>query len=197
MSRSRHEPVHLAMAAALILVTILIGLVAGCGSSTGAATTAATMGTTNAVATVVTAGSSYTTHYAPGRSPTTTTEKPTTTTIAPPTTTTTYVPKTVAIDASANGGDVDLNLRDKLKLDLGGDPTTGYSWAILAPQVSALVIQPLGEPDYQVGSSTGQGGTYTWMFESVARGQNPLVLEYRNPGQALAAKTFIVTVNVD
>ena len=183
------------MAAALILVTTVVGPVTGCGNS-GTTTTEATTATTKAITTVATASSSYTTHYAPGRSPTTTTEKPTTTTSAPATTTTTHVPKTVVIDASANGGVVDLNLQDRLELDLDGDPTTGYTWAIVAPQVPVLVIQPLGEPDYQAGSVTGQGGTYTWMFESVAQGQNPLVLEYRNPGQALAVRTFSVTVNV-
>ena len=203
MLRSRHKAVLLVIAAALILAVALAGLVTGCGSS-GAPTTAAPTVTTNASTTVITGSSSYTTHYAPGQSPTTTTEKPTTTTAPPPTTTaapptptTTHVPKTVAIDASANGGVVDLNLRDKLKLNLAGNPTTGFNWAIVAPQVSVLVIQPAGEPDYQAGSGIGQGGTYTWMFESVAQGQNPLVLEYRNPGQALAAKSFSVTVNVD
>jgi predicted secreted protein len=198
MSRSGHEQVLLAMAAALVLVAALAGPVAGCGSGE-ATTTAATTVTTTASTTVTTGSSSYTTHYAPGQSPTTTTEKPTTITVAPATTTTTttHVPKTVSIDVSANGGVVDLNLRDKIKLSLAGNPSTGYNWTIIAPQVSVLVIQPAGEPDYQAGSGTGQGGTYTWMFESIAQGQNPLVLEYRTPGQAPAAKTFSVTVNVD
>ena len=196
MSRSGHRQVLLLMAAALLLAAAPAALVAGCGSS-GAITTAGTTVTTNAATTVTTGSSSYTTHYAPGQSPSTTTERPTTSTVAPATTTTTHVPKTVSIDVSADGGVVDLNLRDKIKLTLAGNPTTGYNWAIVAPQVPVLVIQPMGEPKYLAGSGIGQGGTYTWMFESVAQGQNPLVLEYRNPGQAPAAKTFSVTVNVD
>jgi predicted secreted protein len=198
MSTSRHKLVLLVTTAVLVLAAALAGLVAGCGSS-GTTKTAATTVTTKAVTTVTTAKTSYTTHYAPGQSPTTTTEAPTTTTTtaAPTTTTTIYVPKTVSIDASASGGVVDLNLRDKIKLSLAGNSTTGYNWAIVAPQVSVLVIRPMGEADYQAGSGIGQGGTYTWMFESIAQGQNPLVLEYRNPGEDLAAKTFSVTVNVD
>ena len=121
------KPVFLAMAAALILVTTVVGRRSPAAGTVRPPPQKPPRSPRRRSRRSPRPAASYTTHYAPGRSPTTTTEKPTTTTIVPPTTTTTHVPKTVVIDASANGGVVDLNLQDRLELDLDGDPTTGYT----------------------------------------------------------------------
>jgi inhibitor of cysteine peptidase len=78
------------------------------------------------------------------------------------------------------GSTVELNTGDSLALTLEGNPTTGYVWEIESNDPT--VIQPVGEPDFNPDSeAVGAGGTYTFRFTAVAKGQVMLKLIYHRP----------------
>ncbi len=105
------------------------------------------------------------------------------------------------IHLTEKGGDcgskVELNTGDTLVLSLEGNPTTGYVWEVESNDPA--VIKPTGEPEFNPDSSAiGAGGTYTFRFTAVAKGQDALRLIYHQPydKNAPETKSCEVTVNV-
>lgn len=99
------------------------------------------------------------------------------------------------------GGDcnstVELNTGDTLTLALEGNPTTGYDWEVESNDPAVLELS--GEPEYSSESSaTGAGGTYTYRFKAVAKGQVTLRLIYHQPFEKNVppSKSCEVTINV-
>jgi inhibitor of cysteine peptidase len=94
------------------------------------------------------------------------------------------------------GRTVELRMGDRLSVNLGGNPTTGYSWELSA--VNQRVLAPLGEPGYRASSpAVGAGGVFAFEFEAIAAGRTALRLVYRRPWEKRRpAQTFRVSITV-
>jgi inhibitor of cysteine peptidase len=99
-----------------------------------------------------------------------------------PTMVSTPMPKEVQLTEKglACASAVGLNVGDTLVLVLDGNPSTGYNWEVGFYTLG--VIEPTGEPEYQSDSDLlGAGGTYTFRFLAVGKGESALRLMYRHP----------------
>ncbi|HSB66349.1 MAG TPA: protease inhibitor I42 family protein [Anaerolineales bacterium] len=95
------------------------------------------------------------------------------------------------------GSTVELNTGDTLLLILEGNPTTGYTWEIESNDPA--VIKPDGKPEFNSESEAiGAGGTYTFRFNAVAKGQVTLKLVYHRSFEANmpALKSCELTIKV-
>jgi inhibitor of cysteine peptidase len=95
------------------------------------------------------------------------------------------------------GSTVELDTGDALTLALEGNPTTGYVWDIEANDPA--VIKPTGEPEFNADSNAvGAGGTVTFRFTAVAKGQVTLRLTYHRPFEVNVPplKSCELTINV-
>ena len=101
-----------------------------------------------------------------------------------------------------NGSKLTLKVGDVLNVALDSNPSTGYSWQIKANDQNILL--PLGEPQFSLGNQTpmpGAGGTETFQFKALAKGQTTLTLVYLRPWETNVTPTpndmFTVTVTVE
>lgn len=100
------------------------------------------------------------------------------------------------IDESYNGKSIQLSKRSVLTLRLAGNPTTGYGWSI----DSAGLVELVGEPDYKPSSDMiGAGGTYTFRFRLIDKGESKLTMSYGRKWDVTAepAKKFEITIVSD
>lgn len=102
-----------------------------------------------------------------------------------------------------NNSSVTLKVGDALSVQLDSNPSTGYSWQ-LAPGDNA-VLQPVGDPTFDLGPGKtpmpGAGGTETFNFKAVGKGQTTLTLTYVRPWETNTTptpqNTFSVNVTVE
>lgn len=101
-----------------------------------------------------------------------------------------------------NGSKVMLKQGDVLDITLNSNPTTGYSWKV--SQNDPKILLPLGEPQFSLGSKApmpGAGGTQTFQFKALAKGQTTLTLVYVRPWETNVTPTpndtFSVSVTVE
>jgi inhibitor of cysteine peptidase len=102
---------------------------------------------------------------------------------------------------SEKGGDcgstVELKTGDTLALALEGNPITGYVWEVESNDPA--VLEPTGEPEFNPDSEAlGAGGTYTFRFTAVGKGQVALRLTYHRPFEENVPelRSCEVTINV-
>ena len=172
-----------------VVMAILLGssILGGCGSTTtGTTSTTVPPSTTTTAEIIVTTG----THIHPS-----TTEPPSSTTpTAAPTTTTTHRPQTYTVDETASGSTIRGHVGDTLKVNVPGNPTTGYTWQIRPFIDPWEVLRQQGEPAYEGGDGVGEGGIYTFTFKVVGKGADVLHMDYKQPGsEGLVGKTFELT----
>jgi len=97
-----------------------------------------------------------------------------------------------------DGAVVEVAVGEQIVLELEGNATTGYTWAVTA--VDPAVLAPAGDPDYQSESDAdGAGGTYTFRFDAVGPGETEVVLMYFPSWEepSATAGTFTFTAVVD
>ena len=97
-----------------------------------------------------------------------------------------------------DGAVVEVAVGEQIVLNLEGNATTGYTWAVTA--VDPAVLAPAGDPDYQSESDAdGAGGTYTFRFDAVGPGETEVVLMYFPSWEepSATAGTFTFTAVVD
>jgi inhibitor of cysteine peptidase len=111
-------------------------------------------------------------------------------------------PSDTTLTESDNGSDVSLAVGDVLRVQLAGNPSTGFVWTIAAGDDT--ILAPVGEPQFELGSGTpmpGAGGTQTFTFRAVAAGETTLTLVYMRPWETDATptpeNTFSVNVTVE
>lgn len=87
--------------------------------------------------------------------------------------------KEVTVSDADNGKKVFLQAKDTLRLDLVGNPTTGFTWEIIqngAPQIASI------ENSYAPASTLcGAGGTFSFWFKAGSLGTATLKLNYLRP----------------
>jgi inhibitor of cysteine peptidase len=115
-------------------------------------------------------------------------------------------------DANASGGPLKLGdadngksytvkVGDTIEVAIAGNMTTGYSWTAALGDKDAALLQQVGEPVY-VEDSTGEslvgaGGTFTFTFKALAKGEATLTLAYSRPWESTPPiQTFAVTVTI-
>ena len=97
-----------------------------------------------------------------------------------------------------DGAVVEVAVGEQIVLELEGNATTGYTWAVTA--VDPAILAPAGDPDYQSESDAdGAGGTYTFRFDAVGPGETEVVLMYFPSWEepSATAGTFTFTAVVD
>jgi inhibitor of cysteine peptidase len=93
-----------------------------------------------------------------------------------------------------NGQTLELAQGQTLMVELAGNPTTGYEWAV--DQADATRLR-LAESSYKPDSSAvGAGGLYTFRFEALESGSTPLVLVYRRSWEPRPIETWSLTVTI-
>ena len=95
-------------------------------------------------------------------------------------------PPAISAGIDQSGQTIRMQVGQQLAVTLPANPSTGYRWEIETIDEGLLLQE--GEPEYQpLGSPgtalPGQGGTETFRFEAVGRGQAPLRLFYRRPAE--------------
>lgn len=83
---------------------------------------------------------------------------------------------------SDNTSNVTLKVDDTLTVKLASNPSTGYSWHVMANDEK--VLQQVGEPQFDIGNETpipGAGGTQMFTFNAIGKGTTKLTLVYVRP----------------
>jgi len=103
------------------------------------------------------------------------------------------------ITAADNGRQIILSSGDMMTLTLESNPTTGYSWQVLAIDNRVLIQD--GDPEYKSDSGSdgavGAGGTETFRFKAVGAGGTSVELGYMRPWEDVPPiETFSLQVVV-
>lgn len=97
-----------------------------------------------------------------------------------------------------SGSELRLLSGDEFVLELGSNPSTGYSWVVADDSVVMvdLIDERLDEPDTDL---VGVSGIQHFVFEAVERGAGVLRLEYVRPFEdpSIPQKVFELVVVVD
>jgi len=93
-----------------------------------------------------------------------------------------------------NGQTVELAQGQTLKVELAGNPTTGYEWTV--DQADAAVLRLEGSSYKPDSSAIGAGGLYTFRFEALESGTTPLVLVYQRAWEPRPLEIYTLTVTI-
>jgi inhibitor of cysteine peptidase len=94
-----------------------------------------------------------------------------------------------------NGKQINVKAGDTITLILESNPTTGYSWQVMA--MDGNVLTELGESEYKSDGQNvpGTGGTETFRFKVVESGKTTLELGYMRPWESVQPlETFAIQV---
>jgi len=109
-------------------------------------------------------------------------------------------PAELQLTDADDGGSFEVAAEGTVIIALPSNPSTGYSWAIVAPEPANLELD--GEPKYVPAGSTtpvaGAGGTEVFTLKATDTGEAALKMEYRRPFEpdVPAEQTFNVTITV-
>ena len=90
--------------------------------------------------------------------------------------------KNVIITKSSNHKTVVLNHDDTLQVALKGNPSTGFSWDVVANNDSVLTLSEVSFEPFRSGV-IGSGGTYSFTFRPMKSGKSHLKMTYERPWQ--------------
>lgn len=99
-----------------------------------------------------------------------------------------------------NGSTIELRVGDKVKLNLAGNPTTGYNWTV--ERLDFSILKQTGEPEFKQTSENqnrlGAGGLIIYNFEAIQKGTTSLRMIYHRPWEkdVPPVGTFEVTIIV-
>lgn len=86
-------------------------------------------------------------------------------------------PEDIEATAQDAGKTITLKVGQTLRVSLEGNPSTGYTWEMVAAQ--GAVLSPVGEPVFKAASDAiGAGGRMTLTFKADAAGEQALKLIY-------------------
>jgi inhibitor of cysteine peptidase len=100
------------------------------------------------------------------------------------------------IRASDNGDEIELRRGQTVAVELGGNPSTGYTWE--AVEFDEQVLRQIGEPSFTPDSdAAGAPGTQVLRFRAVEEGSTTLRLVYHRPWEdAEPERSFSVEIVV-
>lgn len=84
------------------------------------------------------------------------------------------------LSAADNAAPVVLSVGETVVVQVEANPSTGYGW-IVDQAATAGTLEQTGEPSMALSNpgAVGGGGTQTWRFRAVAKGQGELRMDYR------------------
>ncbi len=100
----------------------------------------------------------------------------------------------VPLDTAVVDDSTEVAIMSIIHIAAGGDfsialesnPTTGYQWKCVGIEQETTVVEQAGEPVYQQDENPegmmGVGGTETWNFKAVLKGEAVIQLGYYPPG---------------
>lgn len=97
------------------------------------------------------------------------------------------------------GKTITLRQGQTLDVRLGGNPTTGFSWAVAAlpPITGCLEIQgPDYQPDAVQPPRVGSGGTFSTRIRGLRPGEQTLRWEYRRPWEKDVPPAEVITMTI-
>ncbi len=106
-------------------------------------------------------------------------------------------PQTLRLSEGDSGSTVSAWIGDTLEVELIGNPSTGFTWALAS--VPKPVLEPVGEARFSPDSSgIGAGGRITLRYLAAQAGSAQLALAYRRAFEVSQppARTFSVIVTV-
>lgn len=99
-----------------------------------------------------------------------------------------------------SGYTVQTHIGDTVKIDLQGNPSTGYVWQVadFDPEVVRPIGQPTFEPDAEGSETVGGSGIWHFRFQPVATGKTMIKMVYVRPWEQDASpdKAFQLEVEV-
>lgn len=101
------------------------------------------------------------------------------------------------VDATADGGLIQLREGDLVTVHLRGNPSTGASWAFSQP-LDSTVLEPTDEISFSadVDDVCGSPGTFTLRFRAVGPGTTRIALQYGRAWEDDVLDAFAVIVYV-
>lgn len=95
-----------------------------------------------------------------------------------------------------DGSQIELSRGEEVELVLPGNPSTGYTWVVVAD--ASPVLEVIGEPEFRPESDlVGAPGEYHFRFAAREQGKVQLLLTYQRPfEEAEPLDTFEVEVTV-
>ena len=102
---------------------------------------------------------------------------------------------TAVVTQAQNGGSITVAAGETVTVQLAGNPTTGYEWAVAqADPIRLSLVEVSHVPD---SSAIGSGGLTTFRFRANLAGSSPLVLAYRRSWERTSADaTFSLSVAI-
>ena len=102
----------------------------------------------------------------------------------------------IEIGETANGGQIELRLRQTLRITLSEAQTAGFRWNLraLTEGVCALIKEDREPPP----GPAGGAGNHAWELRAEAVGSVEILIEYRRPWERTTApaRSFSISVRV-
>jgi predicted secreted protein len=107
-------------------------------------------------------------------------------------------PAVTIVDDGSGGASVEVPLGREFEVDLGANPTTGYTWRCDLANSGRVRLKSRGFQPSASGPPlrVGAGGTERFVFEAVAAGAERVHFEYRRGQTGPPARTYDLTVTV-
>lgn len=101
--------------------------------------------------------------------------------------------KSIAVDISYSGKQVEMSIGDSLVITLPSDASTGYSWSAWVSDETILL-----QSEHVYIGQVGAGGKEIWTFKALTEATCTIIMEYSRPQEeeVTPAQTFDLTVEV-
>ncbi len=99
-----------------------------------------------------------------------------------------------------NGESLNLEVNDRVNIELKSNPTTGYEW-VLSEETGGSIISLTGSGFIQSKKDKeliGAGGFEIFSFKAISNGKTSIILNYKRPWEEEAEplETFEITISV-
>ncbi len=103
----------------------------------------------------------------------------------------------VELTEEQNGGVVAVMINDRVRIQLEGNPTTGFVWE--SDHLDTTMLEPVGQPKFTPNNNlAGGNGTFTFTFKALKMGVTNLHLIYYRPFEKNTppARIFAITTDI-
>jgi inhibitor of cysteine peptidase len=104
----------------------------------------------------------------------------------------------VMVDETRDGSAVEVSVGENLVISLESNPSTGYTWQVLA--VDTAILEKTGENEFVQAEGDamllGAGGREQMTFRAVAKGTTTLELGYKRPWEVEADPEQFFSIEV-
>jgi inhibitor of cysteine peptidase len=95
----------------------------------------------------------------------------------------TTVPASLTLSETDDGGSFEIQAGGTIELSLQANPSTGFAWEMDDPDPEASLLEQVGDPVFISDNpdAAGAGGTVTYTFRAVDRGEMVVRMVYYPP----------------